>query len=338
MDKVTVAVCDIDTEYRDRFVTYLVERKTGKYAVYAFSTVEHFLDALSKQIFEVVVFGRGFEEAKGVVRERNIPLLILKDDTTECLEEVDKIVSVFRYQPVEAILHEMQVLLGNHYKEVVLDRTISHLEVIGVYSPICHEMQMPFSIVFAEMMAERRKVLYVNLMQYSGFLEVFGLSGRYDIGDIILRLRNNRLCAETFLKCLYESNRVHYIPPFHNPEDLRNFTLRDYMALMEFLEKSTNFEVVIFDFGKGLESFPKMLRACGSVYCPMKTGYFYECRLNEFLSYLEKSTVKDVRECLHMINLPFSARQIRGGGDVRKQLLWSEFGDYIRNYFKGGSV
>lgn len=36
MNKIAVAVCDTDREYRDRFVTYLVERKAEEYAVSAF--------------------------------------------------------------------------------------------------------------------------------------------------------------------------------------------------------------------------------------------------------------------------------------------------------------
>ena len=32
MNKIAVAVCDTDREYRDRFVTYLVERKAEEYA------------------------------------------------------------------------------------------------------------------------------------------------------------------------------------------------------------------------------------------------------------------------------------------------------------------
>lgn len=344
MNKVSVAVCDIDDNYRERFVAYLVERKADKFAVHAFSEMEYFLQSLSDRVFDVVLLGQGFEAAADIVQERKIPLLLLLDTVPELLaedsgyltEEKSNCVSLFRYQPMDAILHEVQVLAGAGLPEEAETKRLTRLEVIGVYSPIQHEMQMPFSMVLAEKLSERRKVLYVNLMCYSGFLEVFDLTGRYDIGDIVLRLRNKRLFAETFLKCLYESNRVHYIPPFRNPEDLRGFTVEDYLALLGFLEESTDFETVIFDFGEGTERFAEVLGTCQSIYCPMKTGYFYECRLNEFLMYLEKSSADAVRESIHIIKLPFSAKQIRGGGDVRKQLLWSEFGDYVRSYLEGG--
>ena len=49
MNKIAVAVCDTDREYRDRFVTYLVERKAEEYAVSAFSMPEKLLEALEEE-------------------------------------------------------------------------------------------------------------------------------------------------------------------------------------------------------------------------------------------------------------------------------------------------
>lgn len=346
MNKISVAICDTDDTYRERFAAYLVERRADKFNVHTFSGAEHFLQALSGQQFDVAILGQGFETTECVVRERQIPLLLLLDTRPELLAEdsaymtgeKEMCVTFFRYQPMDAILHEVQVLAGGGFPEESVTGHSGRLEVLGVYSPIMHEMQMPFSMVLAEKLAEQRKVLYVNLMCHSGFLEIFGLSGRYDMGDIVLRLRNKRLFAETFLKCLYESNRVNYIPPFCNPEDLRGYTLEDHLALLSFLEESTDFETLILDFGEGTEQFAEVLDTCQAIYCPMKTGYFYECRMHEFLMYLEKSSAGSVRERIHIMNLPFSAKQIRGGVDVRKQLLWSEFGDYVRSYLGGDSL
>ena len=342
-----MAVCDTDHAYRERFVTYLVERKSKEYVVYAFSAVEHFLEALKKQVFDVVIFGRGFDEAEHQVCMQKIPSVVLKDKVPERLSEsfgyqVDdtcRRVEVFQYQPMETILHEVKVVAGGGKSDCELaESRVSRMEVIGVYSPMKHEMQMPFALVLAEMLAEKRKVLYVNLMRHSGFVELLGVTGQYDVGDIILRLRNKRLHTETFLKCVYESNRIYYIPPFHNPENIDDFTLGDYLALLGFLEDNTDFDAVVFDFGDGIQRFAEVLLSCTCIYCPMKSGFFYECRLNQFLEYLDKSVAQGVREQLHVINLPFSAKQIRGGSDVRKQLLWSEFGDYVRNYFIGDSA
>lgn len=345
MGKITLAICDTDDAYRERFVAYMVERKGREYVVYAFSSVEHLQEALDAQRFDVAILGRGFGGVEELVCEKNIAFISLKEVAPVCVAEdssylVDaneKRVEVFRYQPMEKILHEVTILVGGERGVASQEKTrLLRMQIIGVYSPIQHEMQLPFSLVFAEMLARRQKVIYINLMKNSGFMQAFGLSGEYDMADIIVRLRNKRLCAETFLKCVYESNRLFYIPPFQNPEHLDEFTYEDMLRMLAFLEDSTDFDVVIFDFGEGMERFAEVIETCSCVYCLMKSGFFYECKLVQFLEYLEKSSAKEAREKIHLLNLPFSAKHIRGGRDVRKQLLWSEFGDYVRNYFEGG--
>ena len=280
------------------------------------------------------------------MRGQGIPLVLLKDTMTECAAESSPylegekimIASVFRYQPVETILHEVQAMAGGSKTEKETFMRLARLEVIGVCSPIVHEMQMPFSLVLTELLAEKRKVLYINLMRFSGFLELFGLPGSCDMGDIILRLRGRRLKTENFRKCVYENNGIYYIPPFGNPDNLYDMTGRDLLDFLSFLEAETDFETVLLDLGEGIRNLQEILGACSSIYCLVKAGFFYETRIAEFQEYLQKSGAQAVAERLQMVALPFSAKQLRGGMDVRRQLLWSEFGDYVRKIFRGGGL
>lgn len=338
MNKISLAVCETDDDYRGRFVTYLIEHKSNQFEVYAFSKANHFMEVLGRQSFDMVLLGSGFEDVKATVHKMQIPLLWLCEMITE--GEADNLLykEVFRYQPMQAILHEIQVFAGiGALGEQMPQGYSGRLEVLGVYSPIQHEMQMPFSIVLADKLAESRKVLYINLIENSGFLELFNLAAGYDMGDIILRLRNKQLSAEVFLKCLSELGRIYYIQPFHNLKNLKEAALQDYVQLLEYVEASTDFDVVIFDFDKGVGQLAEVFDYCQSIYCLVKSGYYYECRTHEFLTYMENCGLHDGEGKLCMLNLPFSAKQLRGG-DVKKQLLWSEFGDYVRNYIAGGSA
>ncbi|MGN0140938.1 MAG: hypothetical protein ACI4AD_01825 [Roseburia sp.] len=347
MSKIKVAVCDADEGYRRRFVTYLMEHRREELEVYAFSLPALLLQELETTVFGVVLLGEGFEEAIPKVQERKIPLLVLAEEvpmrvaeTSDFGQAEQTLTSrVFKYQPMDHIMHEMQVLTGGSALKPKSEcAMLPGMEVIGVYSPVKHEMQMAFSAIFAAIMAEKRKVLYINLMEHSGFLELFGLTGEYDLGDIVIRIRKNRLLPEIFLRSVYEMGEVSYIPPFRNPEDLLEFKWEDYQALLKFLEEKTPFEMVIIDFGQGLDCFPQMLSTCSSVYCPVKTGYFYECRKEQFLNYVRTATGEALEEKLHFAELPFSTKAIHGGTKVFEQLMWSEFGDYIREYLTGGIV
>ncbi|MBP3487137.1 MAG: hypothetical protein J6K53_01950 [Roseburia sp.] len=388
MSRIEVAVCDTDTEYRDRFVTYLIEHRAAEYAVHAFSAPELLVERSGEEKIDVAICGMGFEEAGETVVAKGIPVLFLRETMTEARTEQSRVAEaggycvmgteayqleeaevyqpigaekyqsigtekyqpigaeadpsvrarsadMFRYQPIEMILHEVQALVGVRERKSL--GVAAGMEIIGVYSPICHEMQMPFSMVLARMLSEKRKVLYVNLMEHSGFLEVFGLTGEYDLGDVVLAIRRKRFSDDMFLKGVYEAEGIYYIPPFDNPEDLREFSAEDYQAFLAFVEEQTDYEALVLDFGAGMREFTRVLETCTSIYCPMKKGYFYECQMRHFLKYLTREPDGEIKERLHVVQLPFSARRIRAGLDVCRQLLWSEFGDYVREYLTGGA-
>ena len=166
MNKIAVAVCDTDREYRDRFVTYLVERKAEEYAVSAFSMPEKLLEALEEEKPDLAICGTGFEE----MAER---LAGAESVTYGSVPESCR--GICRYQSMEVILHEVQVMTLTGAGSRRMENVGTGMEVIGVYSPICHEMQMPFSMVLAQKLSTEKKVLYVNLMEHSGMLELLGM-------------------------------------------------------------------------------------------------------------------------------------------------------------------
>lgn len=220
MRKLEVAVCDTEEGYRSRFATYLVEHKSREMMVETFSVVEGFLEELKKRSFDLVVFGKGFEQVFEEAKQRKLPCILLKDTMPDQFYEGESYeregrkdyVELFRYQPVDAILHEMQALSGARLLEQEqIHGCEAGVELIGVCSSAHHEMQMPFALIYAAELAKKRKTLYINLMEQTGALELLGLMGQYDMGDIMVRLRNHRLMSEVFCRCIYELEGIHYI-------------------------------------------------------------------------------------------------------------------------------
>ena len=342
MNKIAVAVCDTDREYRDRFVTYLVERKAEEYAVSAFSMPEKLLEALEEKKPDLAICGTGFEEMAERLAGYDIPVLVLQETMADAVAEPvtygsvpESCRGICRYQSMEVILHEVQVMTMTGAGSRRMENVGTGMEVIGVYSPICHEMQMPFSMVLAQKLSTEKKVLYVNLMEHSGMLELLGVPGECDLGEVILALRRQRLTAETLGRGIHETEWMHYVEPFDNPEDLGEMTAGDLQELISFLEKQMSYEILLLDFGQGLRDFLSFLGLCTSIYCPMKSGFYYDCRMEHFRRYLEREPAADIADRMQVIRLPFSAGKIRAGMDVYRQFLWSEFGDYVRNHIGG---
>ncbi len=342
MAKINVAICDTDDGYRERLVAYLMEHQAQEMRVHAFSAPEVFAACIDEQRFDTALFGEGFEHVINAALKCGIRGLRLCESPPENAADKSGLCDggetgcgeVFRYQPVEAIIHEIKAAGGMHAVNAAIVRR--RMEVLGVCSPIGHEMQVPFSMVLCARLAERYRVLYINLTARAGFLRVFGIQGDYDLGDIILRLRNQRLEQRTFLKCVYEEGRIRYIPPFANPENIRDFSAEEYAKLLRFLEEETDFETVVFDFGEGICRLADMMSQCTGIYCLTKNGFYYEEQTAYFLDYLKRE--EGLAERIHLVNLPFSARHIRADTDALRQLEWSEFGDYVRNYMAGGDM
>lgn len=344
MNKIVVAFCEEDDAYRNRFVTYLVEHKAKEIMVYAFSNANLFLEELKSRDFDVILLGNGFLDMPDILQEKKRRVLLLKETVPEkvaeedlyCLNREPVIHSVFRYQSMEFIIHEILALSENdkagRYTAGII---AAEKEIIGVYSFSHHEMQMPFSLVLAHLMSDKRRVLYLNLMAHSGLIELFDLAGDYDLGDIIVRLRNHRLLPEIYKKCVYEMEGISYIQPFHNPENLHELSWEDFCVLIQFIQEQTDAEMILIDFGEGLDKFSSMLKICTSIYCPCKVGYLNDCQKESFLHYLEGASDESLRNRLQLVDLPYSAKGIRRGADVLRQLIYSEFGDFVREYFAG---
>ena len=350
MGKLTVAFCDTDEVYRSRIVAYLMEHKAKEVTVCSFSEPELFLTYAKKENYDVIILGEGCAPLEKELYQGKIPVLKLveqlpgyvAEQPSEYAAEVSGYLTesrstraeTLKYQPVETIWHEVQVLAAGNRGNPVAGVSWK-LEVIGVCSPVRHEMQVPFSLLLAGILAEKRKILYLNLMKFSGLQQSFEFSGDCDMGDVVLRLRKGMLTRETFLRSVYETEHFSYIPSFFNPEQLGEFTERDFSALLDFVRNETEFETVVIDFGMGVQSLALLLDSCSSCYCPVKKGYFYEGQTEEFFRYLERVEKTKLRERLQVVELPFSAKGIRGGGNVLEQLLWCEFGDYVRNFLSG---
>ncbi len=345
MTKYKVAVCDADDAYRSRFVTYLMEHRREELELHEFSQAEGLSGDLESG-FELLVLGEGFEALEEEAREKKIPTLLLTEEPVVHVEASAPAnafafaggIRVFKYQSMEVIWHEMYALAGGEGQPGRACVSGKNLEVIGIYSPIKHEMQFAFSLVFAASIAKERKVLYINLMENTPVQRFLELPENGDMGDLMIRIRKKRLSPEGFKRAVYCSGEISCLPPFLNPEDLYEVSLQDFEEMLAFLREETDYDAVILDFGQGTRQFAEVLGMCSSIYCPMRNGYYYDCLKEQFVRYLTMAGADGLLEHLNFVDLPFSAKALHAGGNLSEQLVWSEFGDYVRAYMTGGKL
>lgn len=345
MAKIRLAICDRGVAYRERFAEYLAKHRSEEMEVYAFSKDSVFLDMLETIAFHVVLLGAGFEQFIDCVRKKEIPVIVLMENAISYVTEDSEfgqannvfpikngqgeIFYTSKYQSMDDMLQKVY-MMADRKREKVGTGHLTGMDVIGVYSPIGHEMQLPYSWLYALELAKYRRVLYLNFMEYAGLEELLCMDYDYNLGNVILALRSDNLSAEGFRRCVYEMGELSYVPPFHNPENVHEVRVEDYVNLIDFLEEYFDYDTIVVHFGAGMDKLSKLLVKCREVHCLIKEGYFYKCQLRQFSKYLSATVEEEELEKINMIDLPFSAGNIFAGTSFMEQITWSEFGDFVR--------
>lgn len=335
MQKIKIALCDKDKFYCERFAAYMMNHKAQEIELNIYSTIEQFTGDEKMGNFDLVIAGSGFEEFSSDVNIMYLSDLCGNQAAEEAMWEKDTIPQkkiVTKYQPMEQLLHEIYVQAGMTKREPVGVQVATHGKVIGVVSPECHEMQELFSVMHAVNLGREQKVLYFNFLEFSGFRELFGQTGNFDFTDVVLKLRSGELTTEYFWNCVYEMSGISVILPFENPENIRQIGRQEWEQFIDFMEQNTDFEVLVVDFGVSMPELADCMSRCDELLLIGREGYFYECSDKHFYEWLEKTGHQAVAEKIRKVNVPYTAKNIHGGGNVIEQLQWSEFGDFVRRW------
>jgi len=334
MPKIKVAVFDMDKGYRERFADYLMSYKAAELELAVFSSHEFFCDALKEETFHLLVLGSGYEEVIASAKIYQVPILILTREIYSYVHEEialheQGLSYIGKYQSMDVITKKMWMMAEEKRlqgKSLACSRKI---EVVGVFSPAKHELQMLYSLLYAKNLARERKVLYISLLEFSGFSEIFGET-TYDLGDAISCLREQVVEKEGVLNCIYEGEGFSYISPLSNPENIREITADDVAQLLQMIKDYTDFAVIILDISTSVNCMTEVFRMCSRLYSIEKKGFLYEAGARQFIDFMEKSVDTVVLERIHRVIPPCQTRVLCGGSNLLEQLDWGELGDFVR--------
>lgn len=332
MIQLKIAFLDEEEEYLKQLNGYLVRKKEVFFKVWTFSNQEAFLTVKDTVEFDAVVMTYPFF----VLFEGNMPetkKILLHEGDREFL--ADSCAWVYKYQSAEKLFAQISALLWQEDVEIKAHVTEKLTELIGIYSPVSYEGQMFFGMTLAQILSEQKKVLYVNLMEHSGFYQLTKTEVFEDVGDLFYGMMQQEHDFGTSLHRVRQSYRdFDYIPPAANPEHLSEISKPLFEEFLMSLRNCSGYDVVIIDFGTVFLGFAEMLPVFSTVYCLGKEGVVNRYRMEEFMDYLEKESTYSKT---HIQNLLLSERLLYPE-DVNplESSLYGGMGDYIRECLHGG--
>lgn len=239
---------------------------------------------------------------------------------------------IFRYQSGELILRQIfQIYEEVSGKNVVYWYKTKDLDLTAVYAPGGHELQLPFSVSYASLCGENKKVLLLNLSEFSGMNQLFGDKEGANFSDLVFGIRQNKEKFQLFFQqVLHHMQGFDYVQPPGNPQDLYELQEEDLEILLSLLKEQSEYQMIIFHCGMLNEWSRHVMDQCSKVYCVVKESMFGKYRKEEFEQFLEKESMDSLKKKVKYVSPQLGSGGLVQGVSILSQLQSGEFAVQVR--------
>lgn len=330
MKKSIFAVCDLEEAYVWNLTEYMNERKSTPFEVQAFTNVESLAEFAGKHSIELLLISTS--AMNETIRDLNVERIIILSEG-EMPDYLQHEPRVYKYQSSDSLIAEVM----NYYAEsgpllhpALLEESDFRLKILGIYSPINRVGKTTFALTLGEILAESRKVLYLNLEDYNGFETILGETYRSDISDLIYFSRQKEGNLLFKLNSVIRSlDRLDYIPPAFLPCDLREVHYEEWIRFIREIGCCGEYDVLILDIGNHIEEVFQILRQCQKIYMPVLEDDFSRAKLFQFEKNLNALDYQEIWGKIHRLHLPQWENE-GSGGELIARLVNGSMGDYVR--------
>lgn len=339
MSKLSVAVCDENRSYGESVSTCLFVEQGKDFSGCSFSSPEVFKAQYDRQRFQVVLLGKAFIQEVWIQEEmkqaQKILWIYLKEEGEKTEELAELLPAVEKYQPVSMLVRSIYRYYEEYQKEDV--RVLGKKsEVLGWFSPDHNIWQTPMAMTMASLLAEKEKVLYVNLKECSGFEKWFEEDYEQDLLDVMYFCQKSEQKSVVELgKYIYSLENLDYIPPVRDAQLLCELEEEDYVRLMERLEQESAYDVIVLDMGSMFPGFFDIWKRCRQIYIPREQNVLAKGVGREFEELVKRLKERELESRIFWLPLPDWSKETIGAGCMMQQWLWGGPGDYVREILDG---
>lgn len=256
----TIVIGGLEKSYMQKLVLYLNER-LGKSA--RVELLEHWEIPEQPEVWEMKKqsvggpmegskcwdTGIGSEAFITYLTEQHLVNHTLTVTAQKCTEKGTEKAVVYQYQPRDCLYREIvskcPMNVGGRQK---VEQEGGRQRWMVFTGEGQSGVLMAFSLFYAWMLSETKKVLYVNFTECSGMTELFELVEQpEDFSDFLLALR--RQSAASLACYTGRIDELEYLIPADNPQILRELTEADMNRLLVSIAQADQYELVVFTLG-----------------------------------------------------------------------------------------
>lgn len=332
MKRTIMAICDLEVSYASHFMEHMNQKKNIPFEVQAFTNLDQLERFAAENRVEILLISERALENR--VKDWDIgQVIVLAEGFGK--KENSEYPTVSKYQSSDSVIREVMAVYAAESKQPAAVAAVKNdAKVIGIYSPVGRCLKTTFALTLAQILSREKAVLYLNLESYSGFEQLFGVNYDRTLSDLIYYMRKDtgnllhRLNGT--VQTIYN---LDYIPPVPFPQDIANVELGEWLQLLNLIRHESAYEVVVMDMGDGVEEICPLLERCDHIFMPMKSDFVSLAKIEQFEKLMEVWNGQKVLDRIQKIKLPYYS--ITAGKDqFLQQLMWSEFGDFVRGLIR----
>ena len=324
-----LAICDLDEGYVRCFAEYFQNKRSLPFSIYGFSKEKELIEFLKEEKAEMLLISSKMLNEK-IESAASCRIILLSEGglVGETSEE-GKYSTIYKFQSTEDILREVM----EYYSQLDIATVQTAIDsekaqTLGVYSPVSRCGKTTFAVTLGQVLAKKKRVLYVNMEEFSGLRILFGKDFTGDLSDLLYYQKLNPTGLKIKLKTVIHTiNGLDMIPPMVFSEDLRGIDRSQWEQLLKYLAAECDYEVIVLDISNMVKNQIDILFLCDRVYMPVLSDPVAGAKVREFEHYLIRSTREQALYRIQKIQLPkLNDTFLRE--NYMERLLLSPMGDF----------
>lgn len=301
MDKICV-IYDEDEVYAKRLMGILTESNMISAAVWLFTDKEKLMENIVKNghDIEFVIIGqdKDINDIKEIF-DKKIIVLVEEDLTQDYQIISENVTALYKYQSCYELVKKIMICVGYNNSN-----DYSNVKLIGVYSLDLDEQKTLFSLNMAKAYAVNKRVLYINLDEFSGLKQLLPDTSGMTLSDALYYYRlNKENVGERILAGISTKNGVDYLPPVINAEDITYIDTGQIMGFIQKLAKAGRYDVVVLDISQAIKQQWRMICECSKIYMITNGSYLSEKRMQDFELYFIQAGMENVLKSIQTVKL-----------------------------------
>lgn len=328
MNSNILVLCDTEEEYAWHMTEFLKSHREVPWEIYTYTDICKMTEFVKEKVVKLLVVAENAysEEIGGL----SVGKTVLLNESG--VIRWGNIRNVNKYQQAENVYKEilseyMEVADAPLPKLVVDSKTM----LIGMFSPVKRCLQTSFALTLGQMLAEKRKVLYLNFEHYSGNRELLPDMQTRDLADLMFFLNSDKDKFQLRLQTLVQrKGNLNYIPPVKAGSHLLEITAEEWLEMLHKIGDFGEYDYVILDLSENIQGLFQILRLCSKVFTLTKDDRAARGKLAHYEQVL---TLYDYEDVLHKTNT-YRPPRFRRLPESVEQMSRGELADYVRHIMK----